>query len=112
CAGARAVVFQEKSIVVQLVEYFFGNRIVAPLAMPHAALIPAAEMNTESDAIEQAEDLVMRVDGTREIFHRILTAIAHLLQGRPVHISRVARRIDLNVAATGIPQTANHCSYN
>src|SRR5687767_14072837 len=56
-AGARAVVLEEKTLVRQLVEQSLRDRVVGSLAVPHAALVAAAEVHAKGDAIETAHDL-------------------------------------------------------
>src|SRR5207248_10794211 len=44
-ARARTVVFEQETIVRQFIEQPFGNCVVAALAVPHAALVAATEMD-------------------------------------------------------------------
>src|SRR6185312_6036134 len=44
-AGARRVIFEHEAVVRQLVEQPLGDGVVGALAVPHAALVAAAEMD-------------------------------------------------------------------
>src|SRR6185369_9283708 len=78
-AGARAVVLEEEALVRQLVEEPLGDCVVAALAVPHAALVAAAEMDAEGDAREPLHEPRVRSERAREICHRVLAALLHRL---------------------------------
>ena len=50
--GARGVVFQQETVMRQLVEQPLGDGIVAAFAVPHTVLVAAAEMNGCRDVAE------------------------------------------------------------
>ena len=89
----------------QFVEQPLGDGVVSAFAVPHAALVATAEMDTESNAREAFDHVGFGLERTGEVRHRVLAAIAHLLHRRLVDVGGEARRVDLDVTATGIDQT-------
>ena len=67
-AGARRVVFEQEAIVRQFVEQPLGDGVVAAFAVPHAALVAAAEMNAGRNASPRSlHHLRLRPERAREI---------------------------------------------
>src|SRR6266446_8176777 len=96
----------------ELVEKPFGNVIIASFTVPHTALITTAEVDAEGDVVEPFQDLIVRLERSAEVFFGIFAPVPHRLQGRWVHVSRVTRRIDLDVATTRIGEPTNHFSLD
>src|SRR6516225_8475100 len=71
-SGARAIVFEQKSVVWQLGEQPLGDRVVAAFTVPHAALVATAEVNAESHSGEARNDRRLRLERARKIRHWIL----------------------------------------
>src|SRR6516165_7286548 len=98
--------------MLKLVEKAFGNVVIASFTVPHAALITAAEVDAEGDVVESSQDLVVCLQGSAKVFSGIFAPVPYRLQGRWVHVSRITRRIDLNIATTRIGEPTNHFSLD
>ena len=96
----------------QLVEQALGDRVVAALAVPHAALVAAAEMDAEGHARKIFHQLGVGAQRAREILHRLLAALAHRLERRLVDVRGVARLVDMHVAAAGVDQLLDHAALD
>ena len=60
----------------QFVEQPLGNGVIGSFAVPHAALVAAAQMDAEGDAGIIGDDRRFRLQRTGEIPHRIFAARA------------------------------------
>src|SRR6516225_11171405 len=98
--------------MLELVEKAFGNVVITSFTVPHAALITTAQVDAEGDVVESFHDLVVRLEGSAEVFFGVFAPVPHRLQGRWVHVSRITRRIDLNIATTRIGEPTNHFSLD
>src|SRR3989449_10536387 len=76
-AGSRTVVLQQEALVRQLVEQPFGDRVIAAFAMPHAALVAAAQVNAEGDAGKARDQRGVGLERAREVLPRVFAARAH-----------------------------------
>src|ERR1700722_14694055 len=107
-AGARAVVFEEISVVVQLPEQNFGDRLVAAFGNPGRAEIAAADVRGDRDvgrlafqrAVDDAGVVLGQTIGVKPAFARFfqLRLRAQIGPGGVV---------DLQIATTGIVETAD-----
>ena len=111
-AGARQIIFQQETVMRQLIEQTLGNRVVSALAVPHAALVAATQMNAERHAIETADQRGLGRDRTRQICLRVLAPRPHRLQGWTIRISRKARRIDVDVSTPRLDRAGNHLALD
>ena len=103
-AGARGVVFEHETVVGELVEQPLGDGVVGALAVPHAALVAAAQMDAAGDVAQILNDLGFGLERAGEIRHRVLAARLHLLHRGLVDIGGETRRVDVDIAATGLHQ--------
>src|SRR5262245_2363009 len=67
-------------------------------------------MDAESHVVKPFQNSVVRLEGTTEVFFGILAPVSHRLQRWGVNVSRVPRRIDLNVTTTRFDEPTNHFS--
>src|SRR5262245_66614653 len=98
--------------MLELVEQPFRNIVVRSFPVPHAALVATAEMDTESHVVKPLENSVVCPEGAAEVLFGILVPISHRLQRWGVDVSRVTRRIDLNITTTRLDHPMNHFSLH
>src|SRR5581483_9915606 len=55
-AGALRVVFEQEPLVVQRPEELLRNGVVVPFAVPHARLVPPAQMDAKYDVRERVHN--------------------------------------------------------
>ena len=93
-------VFEQEPVDLERVEHFLGDRIVAALGVPLAAVVAAAEMDRERHAgfFRRFET---RVVGRERFVEQHVGIFAHLgfqpLAPLRIEIVAVARRVDLDV---------------
>src|SRR5262245_40476118 len=98
--------------MLELVEQPLRDVVVGSFPVPHAALVAAAKMDTESDVVKPLQNSVVRLERAAEVLFRLLAPVPHRLQRWRVDVSRVSRRIDLNVTTTRLDEPANHFSLH
>ena len=74
--------------------------------------IAAANVNAKSHVGEAFNESIIRLDGTLKISLGIFAARAHSLKGNLIDIGRVARSVDLNIAAARLNQRRNHPTFD
>src|SRR5262249_786748 len=108
----RRVVLEQETVMIELVGPPFRNIVVRSFPVPPAALVATAEMDTESHVVKPIENSVVCPEGAAEVLFGILVPISHRLQRCGVDVSRIARRIDLNVTTSRLDQSTNHFSLH
>src|SRR5262245_65830984 len=98
--------------MLELVEQPLRDVVVGSFPMPHAALVAAAEMDTESHVVKPPQNSVVRLEGAAEILFGILAPGSHRLQRWGIDVIRVSRHISLNVATTRLEEPPNHFRLN
>src|SRR5262245_14657574 len=106
--GTRCVVLEEKPVMMEFVEKALCDRVIGALAMPHAALVAATEVNPKRNSRKAANDLVVGPYRAGKVLLRILAALAHCRQRRGINVRRITGSIDLDVAAACRNQPLNH----
>src|SRR3954467_9652092 len=95
----------------------FGDTVVVALAVPLRHDLPGrridgprispTQVDAECDLVETCDDRVVGLDRTFHVAVRVFTARPHPFERDLVDIGCVARRIDLNIAATSLNEVAN-----
>src|SRR5262245_8626237 len=85
----------------EIVKEPFRDGVIAPFAQPHTVAIAPAYVDAESHTFKAVNDLIVSVYGAAQLGCGILAAVAHGLDRMLIHVGRISRRIDLDVATAG-----------
>ena len=96
----------------KLVKELLGNSVVASLAKPHAVAITPTDMEPEGHSFKTANDLVVGLYGASQLLTGMFTPLAHGLDRTRIHIGRISRGIDLDIAAACIDQAREDLSLH
>ena len=98
---------------MQAAENGFGDGVVAAFAVPHAGPVAAADMQAgHSAALDTSDHRVVGFDGAAQVPQRILATRAHAIERHGVHITGVARLIDLDVGAALRNELLHHAALD
>src|SRR6266550_7326213 len=75
--GTLGVVLQQKTLVIQPAEEFFGDGVIVPFPMPHALSVAAADVHPKNDARKASHDLVIGLNRACQISVWLLAPRAH-----------------------------------
>ncbi len=84
---------------------------LAGLRIDGSSVTPA-DVDAECDTRKPVNESVIGFDGALEVSFRVLVARPHSLQRNLIDVSRVARRIDLNVLATCLHQIGDNMTLD
>ena len=76
--------------------------------MPHAALVSAAQMNSEGHAAKASNQIVVGLERAPEIGDRIFAARPHRVERGTVDVGGVAGRVDMHIAASSSGEPGDH----